>query len=179
MPRYTEALLQRIVNKEIESLVHRDAHRVAGGGPAMYETFRNHKKGAIKVVSSHGSDDAALEKRQCDAPRCSALQPGLGLAQILRPGLVHAGVRDAEPDQPRTRGVRRRELAAGIGLARQSRSRAVLRSRAAGDFLDLATLGTDPPEPKWRKAKAAAALVAVIGLTVLDLMAAQAAARSR
>ena len=50
MPRYTEPLLQRIVNKEIDPSFIVTHTESLEEGPAMYETFRNHKKGAIKVV---------------------------------------------------------------------------------------------------------------------------------
>ena len=104
---------------------------------------------------------------------------GLGLAQILRPGSFTRGF----GTRNRTSLVRgaygARELGTGIGLLASRDPAPFLASRAAGDFLDLATLGRILLSRNGRKGKAAVALAAVLGLTLLDLMAAKAAARSR
>jgi len=104
---------------------------------------------------------------------------GLGLTQLLRPGSFTRGF----GTRNRTNWVRgahgARQLATGIGLLTSRDPAPFLASRAAGDFLDLATLGRIILSRNGRKAKAAAALAAVIGVTLLDVMAAQAAARSR
>ena len=104
---------------------------------------------------------------------------GLGLTQLLRPGSFTRGF----GTNNRTNWVRgaygARELASGIGLLASRDPAPYLASRAAGDFLDLATLGRILLSRNGRKAKAAAALAAVIGLTLLDMMAVRAAVRSR
>ena len=104
---------------------------------------------------------------------------GLGLTQLLRPGSFTRGF----GTRNRTNLVRgaygARELATGVGLLASRDPAPFLASRAAGDFFDLATLGRIVLSRNGRKAKAAAALAAVIGLTLLDLAAAKAAARSR
>jgi hypothetical protein len=104
---------------------------------------------------------------------------GLGLTQILRPGSFTRGF----GTRNRTGLVRgaygARELAAGVGLLTSRDPAPFFASRAAGDFLDIATLGRILLSRNGRKAKAAAALLAVLGITLLDLAAARAAARSR
>ena len=100
---------------------------------------------------------------------------GLGLHQLLRPRSWTRGL----GTNNRTGLVRgaygARELAAGVGLLASGNPAPFLATRAAGDFLDLATLGRILLSRNGRKATAAIALAAVIGITLLDLAAAKAA----
>jgi hypothetical protein len=104
---------------------------------------------------------------------------GLGLHQLLRPGAWTRGL----GTRNRTSLVRgafgAREIASGLALLSSKNPAPFLASRAAGDFLDLAALGRVLLSRNGRKARAAAAIAAVIGLTLLDLAAAKAASRSR
>ncbi len=67
-----------------------------------------------------------------------------------------------------------REIGAGVGVfASQPNPAAWVWARAAGDVLDLATLGTAfrPDNPKQKNAFAA--VLAVLGVTVLDMLCGQ------
>jgi hypothetical protein len=104
---------------------------------------------------------------------------GLGLAQLLRPGSFTRGF----GTRNRTNLVRSaygaRELAAGVGLLSSKRPGPFFLARAAGDLLDIATLGRILSSRNGRKRNAALALAAVLGITLLDVMAAQESVRAR
>jgi uncharacterized membrane protein len=99
---------------------------------------------------------------------------GLGLAQIVAPRSV-ARMIGAEPDENTTRLMRAfglRELSSGIGILSKRRPEAWVRARVAGDALDLAMLGKTLASTDDR-GKTIAATVAVLGVTALDMLAAE------
>ncbi len=93
---------------------------------------------------------------------------GLGLAEVLAPkGMARlTGVR--QQGLLPLYGVR--EIAAGIGILSCSRPSGWLWSRVAGDALDLATLGGNlAHNDASGRQKALASLIAVAGVTALDI----------
>jgi uncharacterized membrane protein len=70
-----------------------------------------------------------------------------------------------------------RELAAGIGLLTQQRPSFWVWARVAGDSMDLALLGAALRQPSNQRRRLAAALSAVLGVTLADVGAAQAMRR--
>ncbi len=99
---------------------------------------------------------------------------GLGLAQIVAPGSV-ARMIGAEPDERTTRLMRAfglRELSSGIGILSNRRPENWVRARVAGDVMDLAMLGKTLVSTE-DKGKTIAATVAVLGVTALDMLAAE------
>jgi hypothetical protein len=97
------------------------------------------------------------------------LSIGLGLAQALAPErLGEALGMEDRTELIRAYGVR--GIASGMGILSQRRPTPWLVARVAGDALDLATLLTriGPDNPK--RGNVAAAVAAVAGVAVLDVM---------
>lgn len=96
---------------------------------------------------------------------------GIGLAELLAPDRFRQGF-----GLPVRRGVFRgayglREIAAGVGLlSARGFSPAFLWARVGGDLLDLGTLGSALQRPGAHRARTAAALGSVLGVTALDLL---------
>jgi uncharacterized membrane protein len=95
---------------------------------------------------------------------------GLGLTEVLIPGdLARAiGMKDTAANRNLLRFYGLRELAAGVGILSTPRPAGWVWARVAGDAVDLATLGkalaeSDEPE------RALGAMVAVAGVTALDI----------
>lgn len=100
---------------------------------------------------------------------------GLGLAQVVAPDGV-ARMIGAKPDEGTTRLMRAfglRELSAGIGILSHRKTDTWVRARVAGDAMDLAMLGRTLMSNDTDRAKTVAATVAVLGVTALDLLAAE------
>lgn len=99
---------------------------------------------------------------------------GLGLAQAIIPNDV-ARLAGAEPTADTTRLMRAlglRELSSGIGILSGKQTDAWVRARVAGDLMDLALLGRVLTSDRADRGKTFAAGMAVLGVTVLDMMAA-------
>jgi uncharacterized membrane protein len=98
----------------------------------------------------------------------------LGAAQVLAPKAV-AKMIGAEPTDDKARLMRAmglREISSGVGILSGKRTDAWVRARVAGDALDLAILGrTMATSPD--RGKTIAATVAVLGVTALDILAAE------
>jgi hypothetical protein len=98
----------------------------------------------------------------------------LGLAELLAP----AQVGELIGVSPRYRafipalGVR--EIAHGVGIMMQAKPTESVWSRVAGDAIDLAYLGAAFTGEENNKARLVGATVAVLGVTALDIMCAQA-----
>lgn len=101
---------------------------------------------------------------------------GLGAAQVLAPHAVQrlAGVRGGGPSDGLVRFVGARELAAGVGVLSQRKPAVWLWSRVAGDAMDLLLLGVAITDSHNRRGRVALALAAVGGVTLADVLAAQA-----
>jgi len=99
---------------------------------------------------------------------------GLGLAQLLAPQALSRGLGlEGKEGLIRTAGAR--EIATGIGLLSTKGEDRVpwVWGRIGGDAMDVALLATALDERNPQRGNAAAALAAVIGVTVLDLVCAQ------
>lgn len=94
----------------------------------------------------------------------------LGLAEVAATKSIGNMVRmKNRPGLLRSFGVR--EMATGVGLLSGKRRAPWLWARVAGDVMDLVTLGSALVSGKKRhKARLAAALAAVAGVTALDVM---------
>ncbi|HJU89899.1 MAG TPA: SRPBCC family protein [Gemmatimonadaceae bacterium] len=104
---------------------------------------------------------------------------GLGVAQIVAPGRVArlVGVGDSGRSREIMRTIGLREIAAGVGILSQSRSAGWLWARVAGDAMDLALLGKAMTASGGRQ-RASAATAAVLGVTALDVYAAERMSRT-
>ena len=104
---------------------------------------------------------------------------GLGLTQILRPGTFTRGLGTRNRKGLVRSVYGARELAAGVGLLTSKDPTPFFASRTVGDLLDIATLGRILVSRNGRRRNAALALAAVLGITLLDVLATQEAARAR
>ena len=95
---------------------------------------------------------------------------GLGLAEVVAPGKLARWL-GMEGSENLLRVYGFREIATGLGILSRREPTEWVWGRVAGDFLDLATLvpglSTDNPNRK----NVAAAIAAVAGVTVLDVLA--------
>lgn len=98
----------------------------------------------------------------------------LGLAEVTMPGtLVRAlGCRDSTAAKFALRACGLRELGAGLGVLLSARKRPWLWARTAGDVVDLALLGAAPALGGAKLERVAVAATAVLGITALDILAA-------
>jgi hypothetical protein len=122
-------------------------------------------------------------------PQASALTPqalakglgwfsiALGVAELLAPQATAkaAGVRHGK-NLLQAYGVR--EIATGIGLLTSKDPQPWLWARVAGDALDLATLATDLGAKNTHRRNTAWSMAAVLGVTALDVWAAETARRA-
>ncbi|HEX2114995.1 MAG TPA: SRPBCC family protein [Alphaproteobacteria bacterium] len=97
---------------------------------------------------------------------------GLGLAQITAPRGV-ANMIGLSDDRGFMRYLGAREMAAGIGILTQQYQSGWLWGRVAGDLMDLALLASAFRADDARRDRLAGATAAVLGVTLLDIMAAQ------
>ncbi len=100
---------------------------------------------------------------------------GLGLAQLAVPHRVAEwiGVSDGNDNHAILRAVGLRGLTSGIGILSQSRSAGWMKARVGGDVMDLAFLGTALNAGHAQPERITAAMAAVAGLAVLDLLCTQ------
>jgi len=99
---------------------------------------------------------------------------GLGLAEILTPRLLGRKL-GLEGQETLIRAYGAREIGAGLGLLTARRRAPWLWGRVAGDAVDLATLGYGLMNARSRRQSEnlRMALVAVAGITLLDVACAQ------
>jgi uncharacterized membrane protein len=139
--------------------------------------------------SASGEHFSRMQRRFAAAPSrwASALawfSVGLGVTQLLAPRALAklVGVRDRARTRTVMRALGARELMVGLGLLRARRTAPWLWSRVAGDVVDLgllARLATAAPHPSRRNAgRVFNALLAVGGVTVLDVIASRRASRT-
>jgi len=100
---------------------------------------------------------------------------GLGLTQIIAPrGLARMiGVRDDEDNRNTMLAIGLRELATGVGILSRPRPAGWVWGRVGGDAMDLALLGTAMKSQNSDKSRVTAATAAVVGVTILDIIAGQ------
>jgi uncharacterized membrane protein len=72
-----------------------------------------------------------------------------------------------------------REIATGVGILTQPQSPAWLWARVGGDMIDLALLGTTMTSKRGDRTRAAVATAAVLGVTVLDIIASRQRSQNR
>lgn len=98
---------------------------------------------------------------------------GLGFAELAIPGVVAkiAGINSDGHGVMRAMGAR--EMAHGVSVLSSAQPGAQLWGRVAGDALDLALLGGALMNPKNSRGRTIFATAAVLGVTVLDVLAAK------
>jgi hypothetical protein len=104
---------------------------------------------------------------------------GLGLAEVLMPRLM-ARATGLHGREELVQAYGWREVAVGVGLLLSRNPTPWLWGRVAGDALDLATLGTRAVSgDEVQRGRAVSALVAVAGVTALDVACATAVPRAQ
>jgi len=105
---------------------------------------------------------------------------GLGAVALAVPRMLARliGVADRRGSRAAVMAVGARELATGIGIVRRPHQPAWLWSRVAGDVMDLSLLGLAARSRRRAGARLAAAIVAVLGVTGLDVVAARRRSRA-
>lgn len=100
---------------------------------------------------------------------------GLGLAELTASRRVARliGAPETEHTTSLMRAYGMRELTAGIGILTQPRPAGWMWTRVAGDFMDLATLGSAMASSGADRTRMSTATLAVLGVTALDVMCAQ------
>ncbi len=98
---------------------------------------------------------------------------GLGLAEILAPRAIARVVGLQDDHQFLIRALGARELTSGVGILSDRRPAGWVWSRVAGDAMDVACLGAAMASPHAKRARTTTALLAVLGVTALDLWASQ------
>ncbi len=98
---------------------------------------------------------------------------GLGLAQVLAPrGVARTiGIDDDDDNRKTMLAIGLREIATGVGLLTRARPAAFAWGRVTGDAMDLALLGRAFGSRRNDTSRLAAATAAVVGVTVLDIVA--------
>lgn len=104
---------------------------------------------------------------------------GLGALEVLAPRRVGrmVGLEDGA-GRSAIRMLGMREIGTGLGILAQPRSKEWMGSRVAGDLVDLALLAAILPRGK-RRDRTLLAAGAVLGITVLDVLATERLSRSR
>jgi hypothetical protein len=99
---------------------------------------------------------------------------GLGLAQIAMPQRVAeiAGIESTPENIRLMRSFGMRELTSGVGILTQPKPEKWMWSRVAGDLVDLAMLGVALGNDKNKRGRTLGATLAVLGVTGLDILAA-------
>ncbi|MGI9041862.1 MAG: SRPBCC family protein [Gemmatimonadales bacterium] len=100
---------------------------------------------------------------------------GLGLTQILAPrGVARLiGVRADDDTRKTMIGLGLRELTSGLGILTRPQPAGWVWSRVGGDAMDLALLGSAMKSGHSNKSRVTAATAAVVGVTILDVIAGQ------
>jgi uncharacterized membrane protein len=98
---------------------------------------------------------------------------GLGLTRLLAPRAVGRaiGLKDDNRNRKTMRAFGVREMATGIGLLTRPRPASFAWGRVAGDAMDLAVLAKALTSNRSNRSRVAAATAAVVGVTILDVVA--------
>ena len=94
---------------------------------------------------------------------------GLGLAEVLAPRALTRGL-GMEGHEQIVRAYGVREIATGIGILSSTHPAPWIWGRVGGDALDIATLATGLQQDNPKKENVELALVAVAGVTALDVV---------
>jgi uncharacterized membrane protein len=135
------------------------------------------------TTATTATQDPNTEKRLDDAERVARglgwFSIGLGLAQITAPRRVARmiGVDDGEANRDTMLAIGVRELASGVGILTRERPVGPVWTRVGGDVMDLALLGRALRSDDAQRNRLTAAAAAVVGLTILDILAGQSLAR--
>ena len=135
--------------------------------------------------STGDAPDSAQQKAlRAGLPSAQAMATGLGwfsialgLAELLAPR-VTAQLTGTQQGKNLLQAYGLREITTGIGLLTAKDPQPWLWARVAGDALDVATLVTDLRSGNPQRRNAAWSLMAVMGVTALDVWAANAAHRA-
>jgi uncharacterized membrane protein len=128
-------------------------------------------------------DPNTTERRLNNAERAARglgwFSIGLGLAQITAPRRVARmiGVDDDEANRDTLLAIGVRELASGVGILTRERPIGPVWTRVGGDVMDLALLGRALRRDDGHRNRLTAATAAVVGLTILDILAGHSLAR--
>src|SRR5215212_5657277 len=108
------------------------------------------------------------DKVQCMAEGLGWFSIALGVAEFLAPRTVGRliGV-ESRAGLMRLMGLR--EIISGVGILTQRNSAAWVRSRVAGDAIDLSMLASSLVSSDNDRTRVAAATAAVVGVTALDV----------
>lgn len=101
---------------------------------------------------------------------------GLGLAEVLAPRKVAQLIGISEDHENTLRLFGLREIASGLGIM-QGKPAYFLWSRVVGDLMDLAFLRSAMKSRRTNERRVQGAMAAVVGVTVLDIMASVAHSR--
>jgi hypothetical protein len=97
----------------------------------------------------------------------------LGLAEVLAPGQMAGLIGISDKYRPYLPLLGAREIAHGVGIMRSEKPTAAVWTRVGGDAIDLAFLGAAMADTSTNKRRLGAAVAAVAGVTLLDLLCAQ------
>lgn len=103
---------------------------------------------------------------------------GLGLAELAATGPLTRWL-GVEDHAKLVRAYGLREIAAGVGILTNSRIAPHLWGRVGGDALDLASLGAAMRDEDANRRNLAIAIGAVVGVTLLDIMAGKSLSATR
>lgn len=148
---------------------HRYRERTTASG------FRSSSNQSVKTDRSRQLDISMLTQG------LGWFSVALGTAELLFPRGVTNASGVARPHSGLTRLFGARELASGIGIL-TSRGQAQapwIKARVAGDALDLAALGLALLAPRNRRSLTLLSILAVAGVTALDVLASQELQRQR
>ena len=96
----------------------------------------------------------------------------LGVAEVLAPRRL-GRMTGLHPYRSLLPGFGLREIASGLGVLGARQPAPGLWARVAGDGMDLAVLASALRRSRWRRGRVLASIVAVAGVTALDIMAAR------
>jgi len=135
--------------------------------PRDYQDYMVH--GGEDPLDAGAPPNGASRRTRC----LGWLSIGLGLAEIAAPRQVARaiGIRDADRNRRALRAIGVREIASGVGILTQDRPVTPVWSRVGGDVMDLALLGRAFGSDTSRRERVAAATAAVLGVTLLDVLA--------
>lgn len=151
-----------------------EAMRTGGALSRQYgrDTFQQ-RGNAYRKGESDGADERL-------ANALGWLSLGMGLVGLAAPGTLAQliGVPDNDGNRRLIRGIGLREIASGAGILAQPRPAGWVKSRVAGDVMDLALLGSALNSPSANRDRVLAATAAVVGITGVDLYCSERLTRS-